>query len=129
MNNFVKTLNNNGAEFKYLESMCPRISERKLKGGIFVDPQIRELTRDKHFEEGLADVEVNAWFSFKNIVPNYLRNSRSPGYEKRTQDLISSFQNLRSRMSVKIYFLHSLSRTVGTTVRKKESGSFRTFAP
>ena len=107
MKNFVKALNKNGAAFKYLESKFPRISEGKLKAGIFVGPQIRELMKDMHFEEALAGVEVNAWFSFKQIVQNFLGNSRSPEYEKLIQNLISSFQQLGSRMSVKMHFLHS----------------------
>lgn len=63
--------------------------------------------KDKHFEEVLASIEVNAWFSFKQMVRNFLENSPSPEYEKVIQDLISSYQQLGSRISVKMHFLHS----------------------
>ena len=45
MKNHVKALNKEGNTFKYLAIYMrfPYISEAKLKAGIFVGPQIREL--------------------------------------------------------------------------------------
>ncbi len=77
MKKMVKALNKNGDGFRYLEAKFPRISEAKLKAGIFVGPQIRELMKDTHFEKKLVGAEVNAWFSFKEIVQKFLGNHRS----------------------------------------------------
>ena len=50
MKNFVKALHKNGAAFQHL-SLFPGLSAAKLKEGIFVGPQIREVLRDTDFEE------------------------------------------------------------------------------
>jgi len=40
MKNFVKTMNQEEAAFTYLREKFTRLSEAKLKEGIFIDPQI-----------------------------------------------------------------------------------------
>ena len=40
------------------------MSEVKIKEGIFIGPQIRELMRDKQFDEDLNETERSAWLSF-----------------------------------------------------------------
>ena len=52
MKNFVKALKN-GKGFLYLKEKFPRISEGKLKEGIFIGPQIREVMQDKKFDDVL----------------------------------------------------------------------------
>jgi len=56
MKYFVKGLGKNGAAFKYLVEKFPEISEAKLKEGMFVGPQIRELMKDNEFTLRLASV-------------------------------------------------------------------------
>jgi hypothetical protein len=46
MKNFVKGIDQNGAGFAYLKETFPRISDTKIKEGIFVGPQIRELPQN-----------------------------------------------------------------------------------
>ena len=46
MKNFVKALNKEGQAFKYLSQVIPKLSEAKLKKGIFVGPQIIKLLND-----------------------------------------------------------------------------------
>ena len=43
MKNFVKALHKNGAAFQHLSTVFPGLSAAKLKEGIFVGPQIREV--------------------------------------------------------------------------------------
>jgi hypothetical protein len=43
MENFVKIMNNDGNGFSYLKHTFPRISEVKIKGGIFINPQITKF--------------------------------------------------------------------------------------
>jgi hypothetical protein len=56
MNNFVKAMDKNGARFMYLKQKFPRLSDAKIKEGIFVGPQIKELIKDEQFEEQLNEV-------------------------------------------------------------------------
>ena len=51
MKNFVKALHKNGAAFQHLSTVFPGLSAAKLKEGIFVRPQIREVLKDTDFEE------------------------------------------------------------------------------
>jgi len=41
--NFVKVLDKNGAGFQYLKETIPRVSDSKIKEGIFVGPQRRAM--------------------------------------------------------------------------------------
>ncbi|UYV83526.1 KCNK12 [Cordylochernes scorpioides] len=67
------------------------ISEAKIKEGIFVGPQIRELQQDGNFQNSLNEVEAAAWNSFINVCKNFL----------------GSVKALGCNMSLKIHFLHS----------------------
>ena len=46
MKNFVKALHKNGAAFQHLSTVFPGLSAAKLKEGILVRPQIREVMKD-----------------------------------------------------------------------------------
>ena len=46
MKNIVKFMNKNGEALQYLRSKFPRLSDAKIKGGIFVGPQIRKIRKD-----------------------------------------------------------------------------------
>jgi hypothetical protein len=48
--NFVKVMDHDGQGFLYLQRKFPRISDAKIKEGIFIGPQIRELMKDQDFE-------------------------------------------------------------------------------
>ena len=61
MKNFVKALHKNGAAFQHLSTVFPGLSAAKLKEGIFVGPQIREVLKDTDFEELLNLKELRAW--------------------------------------------------------------------
>jgi hypothetical protein len=46
MKNYVKAVNQEEAAFTYLREKFPRLSEAKLKEGIFTGPHIRHLIKD-----------------------------------------------------------------------------------
>ena len=50
MKNVVKALDKTKASLKYLYEKFPRLSKAKIKEGVFVGPQIRELLRDDTFD-------------------------------------------------------------------------------
>jgi len=57
-------MDQNGTAFKFLKNNFPRVSDTKIKEGVFVGPQIRELKLDVIFEYQLSEVEKTAWKSF-----------------------------------------------------------------
>ena len=60
MKNFVKALYKNGAAFQHLSTVFPGLCAAKLKEGIFVGPQIREVLKGTDFEELLNSKERRA---------------------------------------------------------------------
>jgi len=73
--NFVKALYKNGAGFYYLKEKFPRVSDSKIKEGIFMGPQIRALIGVGKFEDLLSQIEKSAWKSFKSVVKKIFRKS------------------------------------------------------
>jgi len=55
----------------YLKNRFPRISDYKIKEGVFVGPQIRELIQDVKFEDQLSEMEKAVWKSLKNGTTNF----------------------------------------------------------
>ena len=64
MKNFEKALHKNGAAFQHLSTVFPGLSAAKVKEGIFVEPQIREVLKDADFEELLNLKELSVWETF-----------------------------------------------------------------
>ena len=58
MKQFVKTLDFHGDCFKYIGYTFPRLSEEKLKAGIFNGPQIRQLMKDSSFVASMTSQEA-----------------------------------------------------------------------
>lgn len=104
---FVKAMDHDGSAFLFLQNKFPRISEAKLKEGIFVGPQIRELMKDTQFEIQLNMEEAAAWQSFKKVVTNFLGNFRSDNYRELISEMIENYKIMGCKMSLKIHFLHS----------------------
>ncbi|KAF2359011.1 Glutaredoxin [Trinorchestia longiramus] len=71
-NNFMKAMVKNGAAYQHLCTLLPALSSAKLKEGIFVRPQIRQMLKDKDFEELLTLKELKAWEAFKSICHGVL---------------------------------------------------------
>ena len=105
--NSVKTMNQEEAAFAYLREKFPRLSEAKLKEGMFIGPQIRDLIKDEYFDKLLQGDEKAAWDSFKLVVKGFLGNRRAQNYEELVNNLLQSYQKLGCNMSLKIHFLHS----------------------
>ena len=79
MKNFVKQLGKSKSNgFAFLRNKFPNISEAKLKEGIFVGPQIREVLKDPKFEKELTAIELRAWKAFKWLCANFLEKKGNP---------------------------------------------------
>lgn len=107
MKNFVKAMNKEGEGFRYLRQMFPRITDAKIKEGIFVGPQIRHVMSDERFEDLLLGPEKIAWKAFKDVVDNFLGNYRAPHYIQLVDKLLKAYKTMKCNMSLKIHFLHS----------------------
>ena len=81
MKNFVKALHKNGAAFQHLSTLFPGLNAAKLKEGMFVGPQIREVLKDTDFEELLNLKELRAWEASKSACSGFLGNTRVPDYQ------------------------------------------------
>ena len=75
------------------------LSAAKLKEGIFVGPQIREVQKDTDFEELLNLNELRAWESFKSVCSGFLGNTRVPDYQACIEKLLKSYEDMGCRMS------------------------------
>jgi hypothetical protein len=50
----------------------------KIKEGILIVPEIRNLTKDKNFYALLKGTEKAAWEAFKVVVDNFLGKPKDP---------------------------------------------------
>ena len=107
MKNFVKAIDKTQAAFKYLRGKFPRLSEAKIKEGVFVGPQIRELLRDDAFDHALRGKEKTAWKAFQLVAINFLGNNKADNYRLLVENLLKAYKSLGCNMSLKIHFLHS----------------------
>ena len=103
----VKALDRESAAFRYLIQKFPKLSEAKIKEGIFVGPQIRELLNDGHFEETMTAPQLAAWQAFRSVCTEFLGNHRSENYIDHIQRLLTSYESLGCKMSLKLHFLNS----------------------
>ena len=92
MKNFVRGVDKTGCGFEYLRNKCPNVSDAKIKEGISIRPQIRELMQDKQFDEDLNETERNLWLSFKRICKDFLGNHKAANYQDILQDLLTSYK-------------------------------------
>jgi len=96
-----------GHGFEYVRNKFPNVSDSKIKEGIFIGPQIRELMQDKQLDEDLNETARNAWLSFKRIYKDFLGSQKAAKYQDVVQDLLTSYKAMGCNMSLKIHFLES----------------------
>ena len=91
--------------FEYVRNKIPNVSDAKIKEGIFIGPQIKELMQDKQFDEDLIETESNAWLSFKRMCKDFLGNHKAAKYQEVVHDLLTLYKATGCNMSLKIHFL------------------------
>jgi len=79
--NSVKGMDRTSCGFEYVRNKFPNVSDVKIKEGIFIGPQIRELMQDKQFDEDLFKTVRNGWLSFKRICKDFLGNHKAANYQ------------------------------------------------
>ena len=55
----------------------PKFSDAKLKEGIFIEPQVREIINDDLSEHLLTETVKSAWPTFKAVGLNFLGNPKN----------------------------------------------------
>jgi hypothetical protein len=100
MKSFFKAVDKSGAGFMYLKHKFPRLSDAKIKEGIFVGPQIRELIKYEQFEEQLSEVGKSAWQAVKNITKSFLGNHKLENYHEIVSDLLTTYNAVGCNMSL-----------------------------
>jgi len=64
---FVQAVDKESEGFGCLMQKFPQISEAKLKKGVFVGPQIKQLFKDQNFSTNLNSAERRAWKAFDSV--------------------------------------------------------------
>jgi len=77
MKNFVKATDRTGSAFKYLAERFPRLSEAKIKEGVFVGPQISMFFRDVMFNSLLEGDEKKAWDAFRQLTSSGISGQKT----------------------------------------------------
>jgi len=70
---FVKQVDTEGEAFKQIQELYPKLSEAKIKAGVFVAPEVKRMIA---FSEMLSKVEQTAWACF---VCGFLGSQWVPG--------------------------------------------------
>jgi len=73
-----------------LREKFTKFSEAKLKEGIFIEPQVREIINDDLCEHLLTETEKSAWLTFKAVCLNFLGNLKSENYKELVEDLLNA---------------------------------------
>ena len=107
MKNFVKCMDKTGCGFEYVRNKFPNVSDAKIKGGIFIGPQIRELMQDQQYDEDLNETERNARLSYKRICKDFLGSHKAANYQGVVQDPLTSYEAMGCNVNLKIHFLES----------------------
>lgn len=107
MKQFVKALRQDSEAFQYLKTFFPKLSEAKIKAGIFVGPQIKKIMASEHFLQLLSTHEKQAWLSLKAVIHGFLGNKKAENYEELISNMLDSFKVMGCRMSLKVHMLHA----------------------
>ena len=104
---FVKKLNPESDAFKHIQELLPKLSEAKVKAGIFVGPQVKRLMKSNSFSEKLSAVERRAWKSFVSVVEGFLGNHKADNFRNIVEELVDAYEKMGCRMSLKLHVLPS----------------------
>ena len=108
MNNFVKERRKSKSdEFAFLCNKLSKIRKAKLKEGIFVVLQIREVLNGPGFQKELSSIELRAWKAFTRLCANFLDNKKSPSFKMGVENFLEAHKEMGCLMSIKMHFLYS----------------------
>ena len=98
-----------GKGFQYLQqkyqSINQSISESKIKKGIFLGPQIKDLLKDMQFDAVLKGTEKLLWKGLKQF-DNFLGKHKAPNYRTLVGKILETFRNMGCNTSLKMHILY-----------------------
>ena len=106
MKNFVKAINKHGKAFEYLRDKFPKLSDSRLKQGIFFGPRICGNIKNDLFEHLLTETEKYAWLTFKPVCLNFLGNVKAENYKDLVEDFLNAYHTMGCSMSLKVHFFY-----------------------
>ena len=112
---FVKKLNPESDAFKHIQELFPKLSEAKVKAGIFVGPQVKRLMKSDSFSEKLSAVERRAWKSFVSVVEGFLGNHKADNFRNIVEELVDVHEKMGCRMALKLYVLQPIFSCASTS--------------
>jgi hypothetical protein len=99
---FVKSLQSENAK-QYLKDLFPKMSDAKLKEGVFVGPQLRRLMKKyDDFAALLNGNELRAWKALVAVTKGFLGKNRDPNYRLLIEEMLKAFDLQKVKMSLKI---------------------------
>lgn len=105
MKQFVAALDKESAAFKHLQNLFPKLSEAKVKAGVFVGPQIKKVIECEEFPKLLTAKEKEAWISFVAVVKGFLGNHKNANYIDLVETWVQNYCKMGCRMSLKVHIL------------------------
>ncbi|KAL0818421.1 hypothetical protein ABMA28_008887 [Loxostege sticticalis] len=90
-------------EFRFF----PKLSEAKIKAGIFVGPPLKKIMASEEFPELLNTHEKQAWLSLKAVIHGFLGNKKDTNYKELVSNMLDNFKVMGCRMSLKVHMLHA----------------------
>ena len=97
-------MNKTGSGFVYFSRKFPRMTEAKIKEGVFIGPQIRQLLQDNEFDQALFGKEKLAWQAFKLVATKFLGYTKADNYMELVSNLLKAYSRMGCNMSFKIHF-------------------------
>ena len=70
-------------------------------------PEIRKLMLNEEFDSRLNPVKLAAWNALKSVVANFLGNHRHEQYADMVDDMLKTYEQIRSSYAFKKHFLYS----------------------
>ena len=64
----MKALDYGGEAFQEIRLLFPKLSEAKVKGGIFTGPQVRKMLKSAQLENAMSDTERQASCAFRDLL-------------------------------------------------------------
>ncbi|XP_071538386.1 uncharacterized protein [Panulirus ornatus] len=133
MKQFVTALDKESAAFKSLQDFFPKVSEAKVKDGVFVIPQLKIL-ECKEFPRKLTKKEKAAWYNFVAVGCVFLGNHKAENYVELVEIMVKNYSKMDCGQSLRIYILDAhldklivSKRTWKCIQRSKVSFSTRTY--
>ena len=90
MKNFIKSVNKHGKDFEYLRKKFLKLTDAKLKEGVFIGLQIHDIIDDDLSEHLLMETEESAWPTFKVVFLNFVGNVQAKKYKELVEDLLNT---------------------------------------